>query len=525
MISLYERHAKNKTRPLLSEYSTLLQHTLRSFSRVFFIIDGLDECPDSVRSILVAKVRYIQPLVSTFITSRFLPTIEKGLPGAIRIEIEPSDDDIRVYLEQQLKKWESMKIHIAKDPSLPNMIIGSIVTKARRMFLLARLYMDSLMRSITLRKIKAALTLLPEGLDNMYDDAVERIQDQDPEYASLTMKVLSWIYFAIRPLNAQKLQHALAAEPDDSFLDEDGLIDKDLIISVCGGLVSVQGDTVILYLFITQSKNILHGEPHPCSMTLKPRSLELVLHTNYLTSSLKAQTKMTMGLKCEWPKYALLEYAASHWDVHVQRNSEVLKDLTMKFLCRDGNVLTSVQVKTVSASENKMKYPGYSQEYPKSMPRLAFVASLGLCKIACTLLKNGASIEEEDSLNRRPIHRAIRKGHESMTRALLERGADAKAHINDQEPPHHSAAKMQESPLHLTAMKENDNIVQQLLSKKVKVNVSIGTELTPLHMAATNGHSSIMELLISQNADVNAQNGHGATAVYRAAEDGQIVAL
>jgi hypothetical protein len=61
---------------------------------------------------------------------------------------------------------------------------------------------------------------------------LERIQAQNSELASLAMKVLRWTYFAVRPLSIEELQHALAVEPGDSFLDEDGLIDQDLMISV-----------------------------------------------------------------------------------------------------------------------------------------------------------------------------------------------------------------------------------------------------------------------------------------------------
>lgn len=525
LISLYERHARNKTRPLLSEYASLLQDTLRAFSKVFVIIDGLDECPDSARKVLLAKVREIQPWIRTFITSRFLPSIEQGLTDAVRIEIQPSDDDIRKYLEQRLKKWESMKNHIKKDPSLSSTIVDSIVIKARRMFLLARLYMDSLMRLITLRKIKAALTLLPEGLDDMYDDTLERIQAQDSECASLAMKVLSWAYFALRPLNLEELQHALAIEPGDSFLDEDGLADKDLIISVCGGLVSVQEGDIVTFIHYTVQEYFDRRAPS----LLKDAEMEIArtcLTYQSFDEFTQGPNTNDGGFEMRLVKYPLLEYAASHWGLHVQRSSEeVLKDLAMDFLDSDGNILTSVQVKTVFGSENKMKYPGYSQDYPKSMPSLVFVASLGLSKIARALLADGASIEAEDSLGMRPIHRAIWECHESTTQILLDQGADAEAQINQQGPFHHSATLMQGSPLHLAAMKGNKNIVLQLLAKKVQVNVKIRTGWTPLHMAAANGHSSIMELFIARGTDVNARDGHGATAVFRAAENGEEAAI
>src|SRR5436190_10435295 len=43
--SLYDDNIKKQKRPTLSEWSKLLQLEIRSLSKVFIIIDALDECP------------------------------------------------------------------------------------------------------------------------------------------------------------------------------------------------------------------------------------------------------------------------------------------------------------------------------------------------------------------------------------------------------------------------------------------------------------------------------------------------
>lgn len=179
------------------------------------------------------------------------PSIARELHGATRLQIQANDEEIRKYLVQYLEKWEFLKPDLEKDPSLEESIIGSIVSKARGMFLLARLYIESLTRLITLRKVKAALTTLPEGLENMYNDVLERLQVQDTELASLAMDVLRWIYDAKRPLQLLELRHALAVEPEDTFLDKEGLLEKDLLISVYGGLLSVQKDDTVTFIHYT----------------------------------------------------------------------------------------------------------------------------------------------------------------------------------------------------------------------------------------------------------------------------------
>src|SRR5258708_5401140 len=110
------------------------------------------------------------------------------------------------------------------------------------------------MTKTSLRDIKRALNALPEGLGATYDESMKRIQTQNAEYTALAKKVLYWIIYAVRPLTTTEIRHALAVEPDDTYLDEDGLPDEDLLVSVCAGLVTIQpeSDTMSLIHYTTQ---------------------------------------------------------------------------------------------------------------------------------------------------------------------------------------------------------------------------------------------------------------------------------
>lgn len=529
VVELYERHTKFKTRPLLNEYQRLLRAILDDFSRVYIIIDGLDECSEtnSTRSNFLAGINDIRPQTCTFVTSRYLPSIERQLHGAMKLQVEAEDEDIRKYLIQRLQKWEFLKSHLEKDPSLRETIIGSILSKARRMFLLARLYIDSLTRLITLRKVKAALTTLPEGLENMYDDVLERIQGQDTELASLAMDILGWIYHAKRPLQLLELRHALAVEPEDTFLDEDGLPEKDLLISVCGGLLSVQeGDTVTFIHYTAQE--YFDRRARSLFESVRIRIAQTCL--TYLSFKVLAQGASTSDedFEARLSQYPFLEYASSYWGAHMdnqEASSQVLEDQAVEFLKNPGAVSTSVQVKTVYSRAHRIKYARYSQAFPKRTPGLVLASSFGLSKTTAALIQQDARIEEEDSRGVRAIHQAIWDHHDSVTQLLLDQGADYNVEINSPEPLQHSAIVMQGSPLHLAAIKGNASLVKQLIEKRVDVNVRLDNGWTPLHMAAANGHTSVIELLTSHGAEVNAIDGAGATATYRAAETGHGAAI
>ncbi|MCJ1261720.1 hypothetical protein MMC22_001586 [Lobaria immixta] len=527
VVALYERHTQIKTRPLLNEYLRLLQATIHNFSRVYIIIDGLDECSEanSTRSQFLTGINNIRPQICTFVTSRYLPSIKRELPGATSLQVEANDEDIRKYLKQRLQKGEFLKRHLEKDPSLCESIIGSIVSKAQRMFLLARLYIESLTRLITLRKVKVALTNLPEGLENMYNDVLERIQGQDTELASLATNVLGWIYHAKRPLQLLELQHALAIEPEDTFLDEDGLPEQDLLISVCGGLLSVQEDNTVTFIHYTAQEYFDQRAP---SLFQGVRISIAQTCLTYLLFEDLSQGASTCDdhFEARLSQYPFLEYASSYWGIHAhsqEASSQVLEDQVVNFLINPAAVSTSVQTKTMYeySREHRIKHAGYSQAFPKHTPGLLLASLFGLSKITAILIEKDARMEEEDSRGVRAIHQAIWEHHHSVTQLLLDQGADLNAKINSPEPSLHSATIMQGSPLHLAAIRGNTFFVKLLIGKKGDVNVRLDNGWTPLHMAAANGHTPLIELLTSHGAEINAVDGHGATAIYRAAENGQ----
>ena len=531
VVALYEQHRKIKTRPLLNEYLRLLRAVIHDFSRVYIIIDGLDECSEanSTRSDFLTGINGIRPQICTFVTSRHLPNIGRELPGATRLQVEANDEDIRKYLKQRLQRGEFLKRHLEKDPSLHESIIGSIVSKARRMFLLARLYIESLTRLITLRKVKVALINLPDGLENMYNDVLERIQGQDKELASLAMNVLGWIYHAKRPLKLIELQHALAIEPGDTLLDDDGLPDQDLMISVCGGLLSVREDDTVTFIHYTAQEYLNQRGP---SLFQDFRISIAQTCLTYLSFENLAQGACTSDEQFEarLSQYPFLEYSSSYWGIHVhdqEAPSQVLEGQVVNFLMNPAAVSTSVQTKMVHeySREHRINHAGYSQAFPKHTPGLVLASSFGLSKITATLIQKNARIEEEDSRGIRAIHQAVWEHHHSVTQLLLDQGADLNAKINSLEPSLHSATVMQGSPLHLAAIRGNAFFVKLLVERKGEVNVRLDNGWTPLHMAAANGHTSLVELLTSHGAKLNAVDGHGATATYRAAENGQEAAI
>jgi hypothetical protein len=83
MKSLYDKHKIKRTRPSFEEISRALRSVAALYSRVFIVIDALDECQasDGCRSRFLEEVFSLQAKfrANVFVTSRFLPEITKAI--------------------------------------------------------------------------------------------------------------------------------------------------------------------------------------------------------------------------------------------------------------------------------------------------------------------------------------------------------------------------------------------------------------------------------------------------------------
>jgi len=93
-----------------------------------------------------------------------------------------------------------------------------------------------------------------EAYNDAYEKALDRIQGQLPRKSTLAKRTLAWVTFAIRPLTTGELCHALAVELGKQELDIDNIPDIDTVVSMCSGLVVVDGvsDIVRLVHYTTQ---------------------------------------------------------------------------------------------------------------------------------------------------------------------------------------------------------------------------------------------------------------------------------
>jgi hypothetical protein len=101
--TLYNRHKNKRTRPSLDEILRILQSVVKVYSRVFIIVDALDECQisDGCRQRFLSSLFNLQAKcgANLFATSRPISSIKKEFKGNPMLEIRASEEDVRRYLE------------------------------------------------------------------------------------------------------------------------------------------------------------------------------------------------------------------------------------------------------------------------------------------------------------------------------------------------------------------------------------------------------------------------------------------
>ncbi|KAJ7763625.1 hypothetical protein DFH07DRAFT_693959, partial [Mycena maculata] len=234
---LHERHSKKRTQPKLDEVSEVLRLAVAEWGRVYIVVDALDEYPEDERNMLLRHLIAMGPHVSLMLTSR--PHIDLGvtLPDPGLLDVRATDEDIKKYVNERIRKSSRLSMHVQTRPELPDEIESKIISTVDGMFLLAKLHIDSLATKNTIKSVRGALENLPKDLEHTYDEAMERIDRQNEDDRKIAHSALTWVANAKRVLSARELREALAIEPEAERLDPDNLLEVTIILSVCAGLL------------------------------------------------------------------------------------------------------------------------------------------------------------------------------------------------------------------------------------------------------------------------------------------------
>ncbi|KAL7931911.1 ankyrin repeat-containing domain protein [Trichoderma chlorosporum] len=431
---LHKKSTERKARPSFTEISATLSLLVATYSRVYLVIDALDECQARNRgwASLLKEVFSLQSnhSVNFVATSRLITEILNEFEGYPSLEIRANDMDLRSYLDGYIPKLPSC---VRKSPALQQEVKESITAAVDGMFLLAQLYVGFLEDKTTPKALRTALERFQEHgsgtsedqrlkvLEEAYDQTMQRVKSQKDGFCQLAEKVLVWITCAQRPLTVSELQHALAVEVGGRKLDEDNLQQIEEMISVCAGLVIADEESDIIRLvhyttqeYFEQTKNhwFPTGESDITNICVSYLSFD-----DFASGPCQTDYEFDRRIYMN----CLYDYAARNWGHHARKGSD-LNPKIVDFLESKDKLESSIQALRADEPDLTKSMYLYTRGHD-DVTGLHLAAHFGLAFAVDALISRGRDKESKDSHHRTPLSWAAGSGHEAAVRLLIKHGA------------------------------------------------------------------------------------------------------
>ncbi|KAL6692009.1 ankyrin repeat-containing domain protein [Trichoderma pleuroticola] len=527
-IARLKKHKDQDMRPPTEELQEALIATLRGFSKVYIIIDALDECPElgGRREDLMKTLRYILNAapdnLHVMCTSRkeadIYAEIESHLSDPMRIEFDLSSymhreaikRDIGQYIDSTLadvnyKSWSDVTKKKVKE---------ILIERSDGMFQYVRCQFEVLRNLRSSSEIKQALLNLPKGLDQTYERILCMI---DPKYQEQILSCLKWLAFSFTPLSVDQLAHIFIMRPSDmdtsqkimQRLDQsEQLFDSQDVLAYFSGLVLVEFGIVRLAHFSVKeyltSGRIYRDDAISVGFSESDAHFSIaywcLAYHIYLS---------TPDSRIIQTRYVLKSYSTSYWPLHLEMvpykiwtTKAVDKVATCLAMQSQSLLNMIVGSKMFKDQWRRMQELTYSDMAEMLMRPYCFTAWRGFPLLTGHVLSQRFGVnqyfvqEDFDVALYYAIHGgslrvlAVFRGNLTMVNLLLDRGAD----VDAQRGGWGSALQ--------TAVKdEHLNMLKLLIERGADINGPSNEAGCVLLSAAEN--MNCLRFLLDNGADVN----------------------
>ncbi|KAH6911243.1 hypothetical protein BKA70DRAFT_1099651, partial [Coprinopsis sp. MPI-PUGE-AT-0042] len=313
---IYARHMRENTQPSTRELFGLLKRfTSELITTTFYFLDALDEAPADVQLELLETLTALN--VKLFITSRPLKPLEAHFPTAHHFPIVARERDLDVHIGNELSRsMEIQAILAAASPGLGGRITLIIKRQCSGMFLHASLQLQALRGCTNRRELEKTLENFPAKIADVYAQTWDRIINQPLGQTLLSMNIFTWVLYANRSLSIEELRDAVASCPDSHRFDSGRLVAAETLVSVCGGLITIEEDTQQFRLVHYTAKAVLQTlivqlVPYPHSL-LAAVCMARLSDGGFPCSSVNSKEDFEKALKPS----DLLRYAYHAWSYH-----------------------------------------------------------------------------------------------------------------------------------------------------------------------------------------------------------------
>ncbi|KAL8752513.1 MAG: hypothetical protein Q9199_005692 [Rusavskia elegans] len=564
LVKYHRVHSAQKTRLTWKEMIQIFEDIVRKLDIAYLIVDALDECSEDVRDQLLTFFQTLASNTRLMVTTRHNEEITYGFHNSLMIEIRASVGDLQRYVASRVKSNRRLSGHVRSNGPLKKHICDRVASKAEGMFLAAKLHVDALSTKTNIKQLKKALDNLSTNVNELYDDAIARIESQNHDYRTLADKALRWVAYAFRPLPVEALQEAVAielVEPRDQQSDDEGIQDFDdeaihsisSILDVCAGLLvhdEISG-LVRLVHYTAQdyfdahagskfekghtsiAKECVTYLSYECFQNPEESSSELEISENSDASSDDAVAGSVSASE-ESRCYYLFDYATAFWAQHA--TTKELPVEIRRFLARKPRIclLTTSKYDLYASLRGPSRnirflevrhgceiaaFYGIHDELETLCSRIKeaevlhdlcnssfnLAVSNGQARSIEILLDYGANINSEDKDGRTALLTASEAGNLNLMHLLLDKGFDKEARSSTGR-----------NALLRAVEESHESCVLGLLERGADVNSKDLQGMTALHVAAYGGKIRLLNILLSRGIDQDAQDQRGETALLRA---------
>lgn len=220
----------------VDDIMTLIKQAAENIPSCYIIIDGVDECSDpSELTKSFTEIAQSSEHIRLALFSRKLPAIVRGFQDVphVSIDLEPTliQPDIDKFLAQSLNHLPG------KDTGAQDQAFTKLSNSSSGMFLYAALGVQSLAEAIDVQSMVDAINKIPEGLNGVYGQILERLGSQSIRRRDLARRILMWVCCTTRPLSWKELQSALSWDEKEGVFLEDQRPFKDAVLELCAPLI------------------------------------------------------------------------------------------------------------------------------------------------------------------------------------------------------------------------------------------------------------------------------------------------
>lgn len=441
----------------------------------------------------------------------------------------------------------SSPVALADEPATE---IYMLMPRAQR-FRWAVCQLDTMKKCLTPAAVRAELKRMPETLDQTYDRMLQCVPRQHQPFVR---SALTWLAFSAQPLTLQELAEAAVIDPKSGRFDADHrLINDDLILQLCGSLVSV---SKLNYApewedWLRDKVNREHGWSFPysgrlqvfdvvslshysmkeyiASERLREGSLSYYYASKGFANTFLAQCCLLYLLEFNsgeiiaeltFDEYPLLGYAAKFWIGHwkERENGSENPVLRVQLTSLFDPSTTREYVNWLNVYNPDSAYLDYRIQLdvvlsPGMMrpQSLYWAAWIGDLQIVTDLVLRGADISKKEGLFGSALSAAAYHGHFEVVDYLLGQGADANL-----------ATTEMGSVLQVAALGGSLKVVQRVIAAGADINAQGGPYNTALVAAASKEHVDVVALLVKHGADINIGSWSHGSSLYQAASAGDV---